>query len=113
MTILSHCKRWWARSSLAEVSAPLSPPCLSEAAISGTTEALFSLQWWDLMSLVAFAACRGLYRHALSVYYGVTLHSFSSGARSLSSMKLLEMSEPLLGAQYSLLSGSQLCFWLS
>lgn len=65
----------------------------------------------DITSLVA--TCLGFYRHAFSVYCDVSLHSFSSGAQSLSSMKLLEMNESLSGAQCSLLSGSQLCSRLS
>ena len=43
------------------------------------------------------ATCLGFYRHAFSVYCDVSFHSFSSGAQSLSSMKLLEMNEPLSG----------------
>ena len=43
------------------------------------------------------ATCLGFYRHPFSVYCDVSLHSFSSGTQSLSSMKLLEMNEPLSG----------------
>lgn len=96
MTILAHSMRWWACSSFTGAH-PLSPPCLLKASLHGTAETLMSLQLWDLMSPVTLAACLEFYSHAFFVYCDVSLHSFSAGAQSLSSMKLLEMNEPLSG----------------
>lgn len=96
MTNLAHSTRWWACSSLTG-ACPLSPSCLSKASLHGTTETSVSLQLWDLMSPVTLAACLEFYSHAFSAYCDVSLHSFSAGAQSLSSMKLLEMNEPLSG----------------
>lgn len=83
-------------TGLSSLSSPL-----SEASLHRMTETHF-LAAGGLDATGQVAACLGFYRHASPVYCDVSLHNLSSGARRLSSMKLLEKNEPLSGALRSL-----------